>query len=265
MFRISVCVCAFFLLACCVLPMAAQRSAASADAILQPAVVTYYGCVNNTTGAIRIVSKATICKLTEHKITWNQVGPRGPQGPKGNQGNQGPQGPQGAQGPQGPVGPEGPQGPQGPAGISVGYSWTGNAGGSGIAAFPGTVVAQGNTVGTTGEYYINATALVIEQPGEGIYCYTSTVNNGGGVFGNQSGTNVAFNLSYGVFSSVAVADTWFIGAGDAFQLWCYTSGGVGASTVNNSLSTATLIDSAGAMHKKQRHSGESTVISGPVK
>jgi hypothetical protein len=84
MFRISVCICAFFLLACCVLPMAAQPSAQSADAILQPAVVTYYGCVNNTTGAIRIVSKATICKSTEHKISWNEVGPRGLQGPKGN-------------------------------------------------------------------------------------------------------------------------------------------------------------------------------------
>ena len=146
----------------------------------------------------------------------------------------------------------------------MGYSWTGNAGGAVIAGFPGTVVAQSNPVETTGEYYVNATALVVDEPADGIYCYTSTVNNGGGVYGNLSGTNVSGNLSYGVYSSVAVADTWFIGAGDAFQLWCYTAG-AHASTVYDSLSTATLIDSAGATPKKHRHSGESTTTTGPVK
>jgi hypothetical protein len=239
MFRTSVCVCVLFLLACCALPMAAQQS--------QPQVTTYYGCVNNSTGAIRIVSKTTVCKSTEHKINWNQVGPQGPQGPKGNQGAQG------------------PQGPQGPPGVSVGYSWTGNAGGGAIAAFPGTVVAQSNPVGTTGEYYINATAMVVDHPGEGIYCYTSTVDNGGGVFGNQSGTNVSVSTNSNVYSSVAVADTWFIGAGDAFQLWCYSSSGTNSSTVYDSLSTATLIDSSDSMPKNQRHSGEPTMIGGPVK
>jgi hypothetical protein len=68
-------------------------------------LLAYYGCVNNTTGASRIVSKATICKSTEHKISWNEVGPRGLQGSKGNQGNPGPQGPRGPQGPTGPQGP----------------------------------------------------------------------------------------------------------------------------------------------------------------
>jgi len=113
-------------------------------------------------------------------------------------------------------------------------------------------------------YYINATAMVIDNPGDGIYCYTSTVDNGGGTFGNQAGTNVAGSLSYDVYSSVAVADVWFIGAGDAFQLWCYTAG-TNTSTVFGSLSTATLIDSPDAMPKKHRHSGESTVTTGPVK
>jgi len=254
MYRISVCVCAFFLLACCVLPLAAQPTAVELG--FAPTSTTFYGCVNNSSGAIRIVTSSTVCKSSEHKIHWNQVGPKGPQGPKG---AQGPQGPQGAQGPQGPAGP------QGPPGVSLGYSWTGNAGGAGIASYPGTVVGQGNPVSTTGVYYVDATAMVIEQPGEGIYCYTSTVNNGGGVFGNQSGTNVAFGFSSGVYNSVAVADVWFIGAGDAFQLWCYTSGGVAASTVFDSLSTATLIDSPGAMPKKHKHSGELTVVGGPVK
>ena len=55
MFRIGVCVCVFCLLACCVLPLAAQ----------QPTATTYYACINNSTGAIRIVSKTTVCKSTE--------------------------------------------------------------------------------------------------------------------------------------------------------------------------------------------------------
>jgi len=137
----------------------------------------------------------------------------------------------------------------------VGYSWYGNAGGAAMAGFPGTVVAQSNAVGTSGVYYINATALVVDGAGEGIYCYTSTVANGGGIFGNQSGTNVAANLSYGVYSSVAVADVWFIGAGDAFQLWCYnaTGNGTNNSSVYDSASTATLINSPD-IPKKQKHS-----------
>ena len=80
MFRINVCVCAFFLLACDVLPMAAQPSVQPpivlANLALIPAGETYYGCVDNTTGAIRVVSKTTVCKPTDHKIQWSQVGPQ---------------------------------------------------------------------------------------------------------------------------------------------------------------------------------------------
>ncbi len=39
---------------------------------------TYYACVNNTTGAITIVSKNTTCQTGFHKIHWNQQGPIGP-------------------------------------------------------------------------------------------------------------------------------------------------------------------------------------------
>jgi hypothetical protein len=60
MFRIGVCVREFFLVACCVLPMAAQPAAAASASVPMPTVVTYYGCVNNTTGAIRIVSNTTV-------------------------------------------------------------------------------------------------------------------------------------------------------------------------------------------------------------
>src|SRR5580704_432295 len=240
MFRISVCVCAFFLLACCVLPMAAQRSAASADATLQPAVVTYYGCVNNTTGAIRIVSKATICKSTEHKINWNQVGPRGPQGPKGNQGNQGRQGPRGPQAPQGiqgPTGPTGPTGPQGPPGISVGYSsLTGIAADIPISSTT-TLVAQTNTIATAGTYFVSTSAMPFIVSGDTYaFCFDTLASNGsafqyGGGYGSE------------VYVTTSTSDVIFVGAGDAIQLRCYT-GGSNGSFVYNAGITATLIHSS---------------------
>ena len=86
-------------------------------------VVTYYGCVNNSTGAITIVSKSTVCSAGFSKISWNQAGPQGPKGATGATGAQGSQGPQGVQGPQGATGADGaqgPQGPQGPSGASSG-------------------------------------------------------------------------------------------------------------------------------------------------
>jgi hypothetical protein len=85
----------------------AQQPSAPVGVIQSSAAVTFFGCVNHTTGAIRIVGNTTVCNSSEHKIHWNQKGPRGPQGPQGLQGHQG---------------PEGPTGPQGPAGVSVGYS-----------------------------------------------------------------------------------------------------------------------------------------------
>lgn len=81
----------------------------------------YYACVNNSTGAITIVSQTMTCKTGFHKISWNQMGPAGPKGPTGSTGPVGPAGPAGPigpQGPQGPAGSTGPAGPQGPAGIS---------------------------------------------------------------------------------------------------------------------------------------------------
>jgi hypothetical protein len=59
----------------------------------------YYGCVNNSTGELRVVSANTSCKSTEHKIQWDETGAQGPKGPQGPTGAAGPQGPKGAQGP----------------------------------------------------------------------------------------------------------------------------------------------------------------------
>jgi hypothetical protein len=77
--------------------------------------VTYYACVNDSSGTLHIVAASQACATHESKIEWNQQGPAGAQGP---------QGPMGAPGPIGSAGAQGPQGPPGPAGgngMSQGY------------------------------------------------------------------------------------------------------------------------------------------------
>src|SRR5450631_191025 len=240
MFRTNICVCVLFLLACCcALPLAAQEG--------QPQVTTYYACINNSTGAIRIVSKSTVCMSAEHKINWNQVGPQGPQGPKGPQGATGPRGatgpqgakgPQGATGPQGAIGPQGATGPQGaigPPGVSAGSSGLGSA--SSLVGFPGHVIAQTSNVPVAGVYYIAASALLLVSSGEAVYCYTTSGANGAGVFDMQAGSNVAG------YTSTAPSDAIFITAGDIFQFWCYDKGGTTSSVVEAAI-TATLINNS---------------------
>lgn len=72
---------------------------------------TIRACASKSTGALRLAGK---CKSSEHRVSWNTVGPRGP---RGTQGVQGLQGLQGTQGVQGPPGSQGVQGPPGPAGL----------------------------------------------------------------------------------------------------------------------------------------------------
>jgi hypothetical protein len=211
MFRINVSVCAFFL--ACVLPVAAQPQAASANANLSPASVTYYGCVSNSTGDIRIVSKTTTCKATEHKINWNEVGPRGPQG---NQGNQGPRGPQGQQGPQGPQGPQGSQRPQGPPGISLGYSSLAGPN-SDIPLSPSAVVvAQTNPVGISGTYFISASVLPFVASGDSFtFCYDTLASSG-------SASQYGGGDTSGGYIEASISDVLFVGAGDSVKLLCYS-------------------------------------------
>ncbi len=91
-----------------------------------------YACTSTVSGAIRIVTQDTRCRIGERSLSWNQDGTEGPAGPAGPQGIPGPEGPAGADGATGPAGPTGatgatgatgpqgpigPMGPQGPAGI----------------------------------------------------------------------------------------------------------------------------------------------------
>jgi hypothetical protein len=65
---------------------------------------TIRACASNSTGALRL---AASCRRSEHRVSWNTVGPRGPRGAQGVTGAQGAQGAQGIQGAQGVPGPPG--------------------------------------------------------------------------------------------------------------------------------------------------------------
>ena len=81
--------------------------------------VTIRACVDNRSGAARIVAGTDACRNNETALQWNQTGPQGPQGiqgPQGERGQVGPAGPTGPIGPTGALGPPGPTGPTGPAG-----------------------------------------------------------------------------------------------------------------------------------------------------
>jgi hypothetical protein len=223
---------------------AAQQPAAPAGGIQSPAVVTFFGCVDNTTGAIRIVSKTTVCQSSEQKIHWNQKGPQGSQGP------QGPQGQQGPRGPQGPQGLQGQQGQPGPPGIAVGYSGLNIGQFPALTDSPGVEIAHTNPVAATGTYFVSATALLESAAdSSGALCYDTTASSG-------SPSQFAGSSSFG-FQQASIADVITVSAGDSFQLWCFTQNG-GTSSVFNAGITATLInnafDNASGVRKISGHS-----------
>jgi hypothetical protein len=78
---------------------------------------TINACVNNRSGAMRIVVDPAQCKKTERPMSWSMVvGAPGPQGEQGPMGPQGPPGETGATGTPGTPGAKGEKGDQGPAG-----------------------------------------------------------------------------------------------------------------------------------------------------
>lgn len=201
---------------------AAQQPAVSAKVIQSPAVVTFFGCVDNTSGSIRVVSNTTACKSSEHKIHWSQKGPRGPQGPQGLQGA---------------------QGPQGPAGISVGYSSVVSQGAI-LPAFPGTLIAKSSPVAASGTYFISASALVDVEDNSGVFCYDTTARSGSPF---QFGGSTLIGLQ-----QASITDAISVSAGDSFQLWCSGSDNDVSELLNAGI-TATLINSAFDTSKKPRH------------
>ena len=209
--------------------------------------VTYYACVNNSTGALIIVNSTTTCASGYHKIQWNQTGPVGPAGPKGSTGatgatgQTGPQGVAGPAGPQGPTGPKGPTGPQGSPGLAIGYDAT--CGGanitpcpSSLSGTPGTLVLQTSPISKTGTYFVSAsTTMEIGGDGSNSFaaCYITTANSAPFTFytGNSSGPGIQ-TISTPEFLNV-------LSTGNSIELWCY---GVSGTFPINSLLTATLIN-----------------------
>jgi hypothetical protein len=251
MFRTSVRAGAFFLVAGCAFLVAAQLPAAAVT-------VTYYACINNSTGAIRIVNQSTVCKTGEHEIQWNQAGP---QGPKGATGAQGPKGATGATGPKGATGPQGPQGPQGTKGATGATGATGPQGPQGVQGpqgpagfasgsfellqadlFPTLVSSPvvyliSNEAETASWYFVSASLMLyVDANDGGAFCYDSLHSTG--VVSQYGGTSVP-----GGYQQVSITDAVFLNAGDYVQVSCYSEFGDGLSFLYNGAITALQINS----------------------
>jgi hypothetical protein len=145
--------------------------------------VTYYACVNNSSGTIHMIAADGTCSTGEQKLNWNNIGPQGPAGlagatgpagpigpvgpvgPKGDIGPAGPIGPAGADGAVGPVGPVGPQGPKGdpgPAGPAGADGAVGPIGPQGLKGDPGPAGPQGPSGVSAGFATANANHIVFD-------------------------------------------------------------------------------------------------------
>ena len=179
--------------------MLLQASIVSAASAPQ-ATTIYYACVNNTSGAITIVSKTTKCSTGTHKIHWNQKGPIGPQGPQGIQGVQGIQG---------------PQGPQGPSGVSQGYFTP--AGNVNIVTSNQSLVPVVTTapLQASGYYLVTASETAIFANGDTVACIITTVSGQEGSFFAVYGPSTAYQ-----YVNMNVTDKISANAGDQIQLSC---------------------------------------------
>jgi hypothetical protein len=81
---------------------------------------TLRACVNNRSGAVRMVPAGAVCRRTESLVSWASSGPAGPAGLQGPAGPQGPDGPAGAKGPKGDTGAQGSSGNSGALGADGG-------------------------------------------------------------------------------------------------------------------------------------------------
>lgn len=176
------------------------------------ATVTYYACVNNSTGAPTIVTATTTCKSGHSKISWNEVGPTGPAGKNGTNGTNG---------------TNGAQGIQGPPGLAVGYfaacgyDTTSECGSSdGILSTSGPVlILQTKPVDApTNSYYLiwastnfasGYTSTTYEE------CFITSAAN----YPETSMTSIG-GQGYATLSNT---DVFYLVPGDVIQLWCQGS------------------------------------------
>jgi hypothetical protein len=127
------------------------------------------------------------------------------------------------------------------------------------------VVAFTNPIPVTGVYYINASALLIVQPGDRAFCYV-TLKSDPTNDGLQGGGSNEDTLAASLFAQASIADSRVVFADDAIQLTCYSQGSsdVGPSGVQNASITAILINSSFAAKKKARHLPTPPVPGGPA-
>lgn len=165
---------------------------------------TYYACLQNVAGTLRLVSAATICTPNETMISWNSTGSQGPAGPQGAPGPQGPPGAPGAPGPQGAMGAPGPFGPVGPAGANGPAGPQGPAGAQGPA---GTAGPKGDTgpLGPAGAQGLQGAAGP-QGPAGGPLTNLTDLNGVLCLVGGNSGTiGTSVNANTGAISIVCVA------------------------------------------------------------
>ncbi len=227
--------------------------------LAQASTVNYYACVNNSTGAITIVSSTTTCASGSHKIQWNQTGPAGPRGVTGATGKTGATGPAGAKGATGPAGATGatgaagatgatgaagPQGPQGMTGAQgpAGPSTTGTFGGC-----SGTITGNNcPTIGTSatlvyqlgplpeGTFYVSTSTQAFVPANDYVWCYTTTAYHAP-TFTFQAG---AGGYSQSSTATVSTTDIWQTAPSDYLQMYCWNNG---ASSLIFSNMTAILV------------------------
>jgi hypothetical protein len=163
---------------------AAALASAAVPAALAAAVsapVTYYACVTTKTGAVKMVSTTAACGTGQHKISWNDAGPKGATGARG------------------------PAGPRGLAGVVKGYQDTSN----GAALDSAALTTVATLVVPSGTYIINADVSVAMHSATQVNCLVqgrdgdfdevvgyATANTGGEqtIFVTMAATGSRFDL-----------------------------------------------------------------------
>lgn len=187
--------------------------------LAQASTVTYYGCVNNSTGAITIVSASKTCATGFHKIQWNQQGPVGPKG---------------ATGATGATGPQGQMGIQGPPGITAGYVvqcgpnvfWQ-NVPCPGnnpplATTVPGTLVLTTPPMAQSGYYFISASTNVVNGVNSSGNSYAECYVTRSNELGAPPYTGFE-SIGSASLATLSNTDVMFVLAGDTIQLWCDAS------------------------------------------
>lgn len=199
------------------LPLVATLAFAAGSAFVAYAAQSasqIYGCVNSSSGTIKIVEAATICKQNETQLVWNTQGPPGPQGDTG------------------AIGATGPQGPQGQRGPSDG--WTSVRGFAN--PLPLTLNADVTVSSKTlpaGNFLLNGYADLRNTSSTDAasgYCYLSGNNR----------LAVYYDLPPGVRMQLPLAASESVGAGWAFEVRC--QGLSGSAEARSAFATAVQVD-----------------------